>query len=543
MRASLKFRLVLTFLLQFAFLAGMGFLVLYELSRIQANGDAIVNENFKRIEVFDELAERQAGIQLLMRDYLLIEGKEQRRAFKLELKENRAALDERISTAREGASPETLELLDRYAALRGELEKVNKKVMQVLSFGGANKAGELLYEGSSIVDAEMSTLIGGILDDERQKMDAALLASADTFDQARMIAMSLLAVAAFASILSSTRIVTTLSKGFRKANDLSARVADGDLTQAADHKERNEIGDLLDNLNRMVTGLRGIVGEVSTGAQNVAIGSSQMAQTSEDLRNSSTTQANSTENVSTAIEQMTSSIAQTAENAAETERFAAEAAADARQSGEAVSQAMSALRDILEKIAVVQEIARQTDLLALNAAVEAARAGEHGRGFAVVASEVRKLAERSQQAATEIGDISHGTVDAAQNASEMLTKLVKAIEQTSELVSGISRSNSEISSGAQSVRSTILELDGSTQANEAASEELSATAEELSAQAATLRDSIRIFRLSEDADATNPETDLTDLLANSGPAPAGDAPIKLTDDEEDSDCKVDFTPA
>ncbi len=539
MRLSLKFRLVVTFLLQFAFLFGMGVLVLYELSRIQANSDAIVNENFKRVQIFDELAERQAVIQRIMRDYLLLDSKEQRRSFKAELKANRAQLDDRLATARDGASPETLALLDRYSGLRNELETINKKVMQVLTFGGASKAGELLYMNSSLVDSEMATLIGGILDKERKAMDAALVESAQTFDQARMIAVALLAVAALVSIVSSISTVSTLSRGFRKANDLSARVADGDLTQTARHKDRNEIGDLLDNLNRMVTSLRGIVGEVSTGAQNVAIGSNQMAQSSEDLRTSATTQASSTESVSAAIEQMTANIAQTAENAAETEKFAAEAAIEARQSGDAVNQSMSALHDILAKIEVVQEIARQTDLLALNAAVEAARAGEHGRGFAVVASEVRKLAERSQYAATEIGAISHGTVDAAQNASEMLSKLVTAIEQTSDLVAGISRSNAEISMGAQSVRQTILELDGSTQANEAASEELSSTAEELSAQAATLRDSIRIFRLSDDIGEPSPETDLSEFVV------ASDTPIELSLNEaaDKRDQKVDFTPA
>jgi methyl-accepting chemotaxis protein len=194
------------------------------------------------------------------------------------------------------------------------------------------------------------------------------------------------------------------------------------------------------------------------------------------------------------MEEMAANIKQNADNAAQTEKIARQSAKDAEISGEAVNRAVAAMQTIAEKITIVQEIARQTDLLALNAAVEAARAGEHGRGFAVVASEVRKLAERSQTAATEIGAVSSDTVKAAQSAGEMLTSLVPNIRKTAELVAEISAACREQDIGASQINEAIQQLDKVTQQNASASEEMSATSEELAAQAEELQTSIAYFR-------------------------------------------------
>ena len=181
------------------------------------------------------------------------------------------------------------------------------------------------------------------------------------------------------------------------------------------------------------------------------------------------------------------------------------------------------MRTIAQKINIVQEIARQTDLLALNAAVEAARAGEHGRGFAVVASEVRKLAERSQTAAAEIGTLSTGTMKVAREAGEMLDKLVPDIKKTADLVQEIGAACREQDIGADQMNQAIQQLDKVIQQNAAAAEKIASTSEELASQSEKLRSSIAFFHTRDQgpAPASAPLLKPAGLhFANKGPVPA-----------------------
>ena len=235
-------------------------------------------------------------------------------------------------------------------------------------------------------------------------------------------------------------------------------------------------------------------------AQNVADNSANMTSTSAQLSQGAQEQASSTEETSASVEQMAANIKQNAENTSQTENIARKAAQDAETSGSAVGDAVKAMETIAEKIMVVQEIARQTDLLALNAAVEAARAGEHGRGFAVVASEVRKLAERSQEAATEISGLSGETLRSAQSAGDMLKSLVPDIQKTAELVTEISASNNELHAGASQISQAIQQLDTVTQQNTSSSEEMSSAASELSHQAERLQRDMSFFNVGKRGD-------------------------------------------
>jgi methyl-accepting chemotaxis protein len=214
---------------------------------------------------------------------------------------------------------------------------------------------------------------------------------------------------------------------------------------------------------------------------------------------------------------------QTSENARQTENIAQKAAADATESGQAVTEAVSAMKQIAAKISIIEEIARQTNLLALNAAIEAARAGEHGKGFAVVASEVRKLAERSQTAAGEISQLSSNTVVVAERAGRMLAKLVPDIQKTSELVQEINAAGAEQNTGAEQINKALQQLDQVIQQNASASEEMASTSQELSSQAEQLQAAISFFRVDTGGRAAMPKAAPAMVIAL--PAPKKPAPV------------------
>ncbi|MBV8502091.1 MAG: MCP four helix bundle domain-containing protein [Paucibacter sp.] len=321
-----------------------------------------------------------------------------------------------------------------------------------------------------------------------------------------------------------------------------SEVANGNLT--VDIELRNgDYGSMLAAVKGMVDKLARVVGEVSTGAQSLTSAAAQVSATAQSLSQATSEQAASVEETSASLEQMTSSIAQNTENARATDIMARKAADGAAEGGGAVKSTVTAMRQIAKKIVIIDDIAYQTNLLALNAAIEAARAGEHGKGFAVVAAEVRKLAERSQVAAAEIGEVAAGSVALAERAGTLLDEIVPGIRNTSGLVQEITAASEEQSTGVAQINSAVGQLSHATQQNAAGAEELAATAEEMSGQAEELQHVVSFFKthalLREPGRSADPVAAVARRAKGRRFSPLVPPPSGTVDVDADGDSKLD----
>jgi methyl-accepting chemotaxis protein len=300
------------------------------------------------------------------------------------------------------------------------------------------------------------------------------------------------------------QIVQTSEIGLTDLSRVIQALAQGDLTQNIEADYQGLFGQLKDDLNETVGRLSAVMTDVQLNSTSIASAAQQVSGTAESLSQGASEQAASVEETSASVEEMGASINQNSENARVTDGIATESSNAAKEGGESVLETVQAMKDIAGKITIIEDIAYQTNMLALNAAIEAARAGEHGKGFAVVAAEVRKLAERSQVAASEISELTGASVKVAEKAGGLLEKMVPDIARTAELVQEITAASEEQAGGVGQITGAMQQLDHVTQQNAAASEELAATAQEMRTQSQSLLEMIGFFRLSAQDSGVRP---------------------------------------
>jgi methyl-accepting chemotaxis protein len=258
----------------------------------------------------------------------------------------------------------------------------------------------------------------------------------------------------------------------------------------------DEIGNLSNMIKDLSNKLNEIIAEVQSTSENIASVSNLLSSVSQQISQSTNQQSASVEELSSSMEEMASLMDQNKDNSKQTEQIALSSVNGIREVAVSSEKSCDAVKKISEKIEIINEIAFQTNILALNAAVEAARAGEHGRGFAVVAAEVRKLAERSKDAANFIVSFSKETLLLTEQATIKLNSIIPEIEKTAKLVQEISASSVEQSSGAEQININTQGFNQVMQQNASSSDELATSAQELTDLAQKLNQLIFFFNTS-----------------------------------------------
>ena len=332
-------------------------------------------------------------------------------------------------------------------------------------------------------------------------------------------------------------ILRSITRPLSEGVDVANRLAAGDLTASITIRSNDEIGSLMSAMDNMVKNLRDLIGKIKYAAENMASGSEQLSASAEEISRGMDDQASRSNQIATATEEMSQTVIDVAKNTSDIFQVSTQTFDQAKDGEGVVKRSIDEVQAIASTVAesaqvmqrlgasskqigdivgVINDIADQTNLLALNAAIEAARAGEQGRGFAVVADEVRKLAERTTQATSQINamissiqnEVEHAGVtmnnatsrvksgvEFSRKAGDSLGNIVGSVNKLQSMVQQIASATEEMSSVSETISSDIQSIAEGSKEISSGSGQIALASSELAKLATELQSVVRQFRV------------------------------------------------
>ncbi|NOV03735.1 methyl-accepting chemotaxis protein [Paenibacillus planticolens] len=357
---------------------------------------------------------------------------------------------------------------------KNDLSKLNelnqqfiKSADQVNSLLVTNKEAAMKLASSEVIPIgrEMENLANKIADGQQRLVDEVSANNTVMVDSIIRIVLIISVIAFISAILIGVFISRVISKPIVLIAKAAKQVAAGDLTQAkVEVKNRDEVGELADSFEQMVNNLRGVIYQVTSGAEHVTASSEEMTASVQHSNTATEVIVTAMQKVAAgadqqvqsvmesvkAVDEMSAGAEQIAINAQSVSSSATEAAGKSIEGNQAIQKVVAQMnfihktiedlsgiikslgvrsQDIGEIVSIITGIAKQTNLLALNASIEAARAGEQGKGFAVVAGEIRKLAEQSSHSSQQITDLISTIQQETYSATQSMEVGIKEVNE------------------------------------------------------------------------------------------------------------------
>lgn len=430
-------------------------------------------------------------------------------------------------------------MLNEYRAFEQGQQRV-----EALAIGQGNDATSKAYDllQGEVADHEAAcrkaeaAVVGAV-------MQAANSSLHETVRSMRLQAIYLWLAIVFGGVVGSVLAEISIRRVVRSVvlvADRAQHIAEGDLTGESLHIDSNdEVGGLATSINRMQDNLREMIRTMMEIANTVNGDSAKLANSSAESFRRTKEQSLQTQQAASAMQEMSISIAEVSRHAQNAAENAKEASKTAKQGGATVEQMLMSMQTIADSVRntattvqrlgkeseqiirivnVIEEIAQKTNLLALNAAIEAARAGEQGRGFAVVAGEVRRLAESTRNATSEIAQMIEGirahtlsAVEAMENgtatvnegvetttrAGEALQRIIHMADQVDGMIAQIAAAAMQQSEAARQSSANVDIINRLGEENAAAIPESNAIVNSVQTGARRLQEHIANFRLEQ----------------------------------------------